>query len=135
MAANDGLKDHQSAARLLGCLLEFLEHPDAGTFEGLAGAVSSLPAPADGSRVLTWPNVTILPYLADPSRFIVLKPDASKRIAARIGADIVYSSQIAWHTYSAFLDVSKELLERLAPLGARDYIDVQSFMWVTRDLE
>ena len=71
----------------------------------------------------------------DPSRFVVLKLGASKRIAARMGADILYSSQIGWHTYSAMLDVSKELLERLSPLGARDYIDVQSFMWVTRDLE
>ena len=27
-----------------------------------------------------------------------------------------------------------QLLERLAPLGAKDMIDVQAFMWVTRDL-
>lgn len=135
MAANDGLKDPEAAVRLLERLLEFLERPEIGTFESLVGAVGSLPAPAAGSRVLTWPNVTILPFLADPSRFMVLKPGASKRIAARMGADIVYSSQIGWHTYSALLDMSKELLERLIPLGARDHIDVQSFMWVTRDLE
>ncbi len=30
--------------------------------------------------------------------------------------------------------MSSFLLERLALLGAKDMIDVQAFMWVTRDL-
>ena len=31
-------------------------------------------------------------------------------------------------------EVTADLLDSLRPIGAKDYIDVQSFMWVTRDL-
>jgi hypothetical protein len=100
----------------------------------MVAAVASLPAPADGSRVLTWPNVTILPFLADPTRFIVVKPQITRRMARRVGVDILYSSGPTWHCYEAVLRMSEGLLDRLRDLGAEDYIDVQSFMWVTKDL-
>jgi hypothetical protein len=135
MAARDGLKDKRAAARLLRGVLAFLQQPDASSFEGLVEAVASLPGPAKGTRVLTWPNVTILPFLGDPGRFVVLKPSVAKCIAARMNWNLIYSSSPRWHTYRALLDMSAALLERLAPLGARDYVDVQSFMWVTRELE
>jgi hypothetical protein len=32
------------------------------------------------------------------------------------------------------LRMAQNLFEKLAPLGARDMIDVQHFMWVTREL-
>jgi hypothetical protein len=135
MAATDGLKDVAAAGRLLDYLLSFLDEPNPSTFDGLVTAVGSLPAPAEGSRVLTWPNVTILPFLADPTRFMVLKPGISRRAANRVGLDLVYSFPPQWHTYEALLTMSATLLERLAPLGATDYIDVQSFMWVTQALD
>jgi hypothetical protein len=135
MATHDGLKDPEAAAKLLRRLLDFLAVSNASTLDLLADAVASLPAPKDGSRVLTWPNVTILPFLAAPDRFMVLKPGSSRRMADRMGADLLYSPKPAWHTYDALLQMSARLLEHLSPLGARDYIDVQSFMWVTRDLD
>ena len=135
MATHDGLKNFDAAATLLRRLLDFLNATNANTFELLIDALASLPAPKDGSRVLTWPNVTILPFLAAPQRFMVLKPDSSRRMADRMGIDLLYSSKPTWHTYDALLRMSASLLERLSPLGARDYIDVQSFMWVTQDLE
>ena len=135
MAARDGLKDSHAAGRLLENLLEFVDRPVVGTFDSLVTAVGSLPAPVDGSRVLTWPNVTILPFLADPAKFIVLKPEVSKRMSKRMGIDLSYSTSPKWHTYDALLRMSRDLLDKLTPLGARDYIDVQSFMWVTQDLE
>ena len=135
IAANDGLKDSHAAGRLLENLLEFVDRPVVGTFDGLVSAVGSLPAPADGSRVLTWPNVTILPFLADPARFMVLKPGVSKRMSKRMGIDLAYSTSPKWHTYEALHRMSRELLDKLTPLGARDYIDLQSFIWVTRELD
>ena len=48
MAASDGLKDHDAAARLLQHLLAFVDQPDGKTFDGLVDAVGSLPAPAEG---------------------------------------------------------------------------------------
>ena len=135
MAAHDGYKDPKAATAVLSATLAFLEQPDAATFDAMVSAVSSLPAPADGSRVLTWPNVTILPFLAEPTRFMVVKPQITRKMARRMNFDILYSPQVTWHCYDRVLQMSEALLERLDGLGARDYIDVQSFMWVTQDLQ
>lgn len=134
-AAHDGLKDAGAALGLLEALLDFLDAPGADAFARLSGAVAALPAPAAGSRVHTWPNVTILPFLADPSRFIVTKPEITKKVAARMGRDLLHSTAVKWDTYARVLDMSRALQETLEPLGARDYIDVQSFVWVTRGLQ
>jgi hypothetical protein len=134
-AATEGLNDGAAAARVLEALLALLHAPDAASFDALVTAVGALPVPAAGSRVLTWPNVTVLPFLADPTRFMALKPDISKLTAARLGVDLAYSSPPTWRTYETLLAMSADLLARLAPLGARDYIDAQSFLWVTRDLD
>jgi hypothetical protein len=64
----------------------------------------------------------------------VLKPEVVKKAAGRAGRDLVYSTTIKWDAYERTLDLSRSLLESLAPLGAKDFIDVQSFMWVTREL-
>ncbi len=135
MAACDGLKDPAAAGRVLKSALDFVDSPAADTFQGLTEAIGSLPAPAKGSRVLTWPNVTILPFLADPSRFMVLKPGVARQTAARMGFDLLYSASPRWHCYEALQRMSARLLGELSGLGATDYVDVQTFMWVTRDLE
>jgi hypothetical protein len=134
MAAHDGLKDPDAASRVLEGLLALLATPGPVAFAKLADAVGALPAPAKGSKALTWPNVTILPFLADPSRFIVAKPEITKQVAARMGLDLFYSTAVRWDTYDRVLDMSRRLLETLAPIGATDFIDVQSFVWATRKL-
>lgn len=134
MAAHDGLKDSAAALRLLEQLLALLDAPRADRFAKYSDAVASLPAPAASSRVHTWPNVTLVPFLADPTRFMVLKPEVIKKIAGRVGRDLVYSTAINWEGYQRTLELSRSLLDSLAPLGAADFIDVQTFMWVTRDL-
>lgn len=135
MAACEGLKDGAAAARVLQAALDFLDSPASNTFESLTNAVGSLPSHAKGSRVLTWPNVTILPFLADPSRFMVLKPAAAQQMAARMGFDLRYSTFPKWECYEALQRMSVRLRDELSGLGATDYVDVQTFMWVTRGLE
>lgn len=134
-AIDDGLKAPDAAARLLDALLNFLESPAFPAFSDLVGAVGALPAPAKGSRVLTWPNVTILPFLADPARFIVTKPEVTKQAAGRMEIDLRYSTSVKWDTYERVLAMSHKLMDALKPLGASDFIDVQSFIWVTRRLK
>jgi hypothetical protein len=134
MAATEGLKDPAAAGRLLEAALNFIDAPGAELFQKLVDAVVSLPAPAKGSRVLTWPNVTLLPFLAAPDRFMVLKPENSRLMAARMGFDLFYTPSPTWRCYEALQRMSAALLKELAPLKAKDYLDVQAFMWVTREL-
>jgi hypothetical protein len=133
-AIHKGLKESAAAAHLLEGLLALLAAPNAQTFARLADAVAALPAHSKGPHVQTWPTVTILPFLADPTRFIVTKPEIGKQVAGRMGRDLVYSTAVKWETYDRVLDNSRSVLEKLAPLGATDFIDVQSFTWVTRKL-
>jgi hypothetical protein len=133
-AAHEGLKAPEAASRLLDSLQGLLDTPGPGAFGRLVNAVGALPTRHD-SKVLTWPNVTLLPFLADPARFIVTKPEITKLAAGRMGLDLVYSTAVKWDTYDRVLDMSRRLLERLTPLGAKDFIDVQTFIWVTRKLK
>ena len=126
------VKADESSTKVLGQTLAFIANPGQQSFKAMAEAVSQLPA--DGGKVHTWPIVTLLPFLADPKRFLPLKPTNTEVIAARMDAKLKYDTTPNWETYDAFLRMSRALLDRLAPLGAKDMIDVQAFMWVTRDL-
>jgi hypothetical protein len=126
------VKGDESATKVLGTTLAFLNNPGQQTFKAMAEAVSQLPA--DGGKVHTWPIVTLLPFLADPKRFMALKPTNTELMAARMGANLKYDTTPNWETYDAFLRMANALLDRLKQLGAQDMIDAQQFMWVTRDL-
>ena len=106
-AIHKGLKESAAAAHLLEGLLALLATPNAQTFARLADAVAALPAHSKGPHVQTWPTVTILPFLADPTRFIVSKPEIGKQVAGRLGKDLVYSSAVKWDTYNKVLDMSR----------------------------
>jgi hypothetical protein len=84
--------------------------------------------------VHTWPIVTLLPFLADPAKFLALKPTNTELIAARMAFDLKYDSTPNWETYDATLRMAAQLLGRLQQIGAKDMIDVQQFMVVTKDL-
>ena len=58
-----------------------------------------------------------------------LKPKPTKEAARRLGVDLLYNSGPAWVGYKRLLDWSHELLDFLRPRGAKDLIDVQSFIW------
>ena len=125
-------KADEASTKVLGTTLAFVASPGQPTFKAMAEAVSQLPA--DGGKVNTWPIVTLLPFLADPKRFIALKPTNTELIAARMAYDLKYDSTPNWETYDYTLRMAAQLLNRLAPLGAKDMIDVQQFMVVTKDL-
>ena len=125
-------KADEASTKVLGTTLAFVASPGQPTFKAMAEAVSQLPA--DGGKVNTWPIVTLLPFLADPKRFIALKPTNTELIAARMAYDLKYDSTPNWETYDYTLRMAAQLLNRLAPLGAKDMLDVQQFMVVTKDL-
>ena len=125
------LQADAQAHRYLEALFQFIdEGPNGNLFEQLASALYELPVKEGRARVATWPVLTVFPFMADPTSFMFLKPEPTKECAARLRFDLQYSSELRWLTYKNLLTLSDELLERLKPLGARDYIDVQSFLWV-----
>ena len=131
IAVNDALRGDEQAARAFGkAILKLVDDGGERAFSGLVEATGSLPADPGRARVLTWPIVTILPFLAQPDRHMFLKPMQTQRIAEAFTFDLSYSARPRWVTYDRLLTLSNRLLERLRPLGARDLIDVQSFMWV-----
>ena len=130
MALNDAFKDQQAARKFAEAVLKFVDEGSEQAFSGLVEATGSLPVAPGRARVLTWPVVTILPFLAKPDCHMFLKPMQTKRIAEAFSFDLLYSAYPKWATYDRLLKLSDQLLKRLRPLGARDLIDVQSFMWV-----
>jgi hypothetical protein len=99
------------------------------TCERYLAAVYDLPKTGQTDPV-KWPVATLIPFLADPSRFMFLKPQATKDFAARIMFDLNYSASPNWLTYKRLLEMSEYLLGQLREYGARDFIDVQSFIFV-----
>jgi hypothetical protein len=125
-------KADEASTKVLGATLAFVASPGQPTFKAMAEAVSQLPA--DGGKVNTWPIVTLLPFLADPKQFIALKPTNTELMSSRMSFDLKYDSTPNWETYDATLRMAAQLLARLAQIGAKDMIDVQQFMVVTKDL-
>ena len=66
-------------------------------------------------------------------RFHATKVDAVARQAETAGVPLV-SVPTDWETFDQSLRMAQQLFAKLQPLGAKDMIDVQHFMWLTRDL-
>lgn len=103
--------------------------PEQACFEALTDALDSIPTRDPGARLLTWPILTLLPFLILPDQHMFLKPKPTKEAARRLGVDLLYNAGPTWVGYKRLLDWSHELLDFLRPRGAKDLIDVQSFIW------
>jgi len=126
----DALRDHAILLPYLRALTELIaaDTPTQPLFESYVAELAKLPRP--GSAVASWPVATILPYLARPDRHMLLRPELTQLAAERFGFELNYDARPNWRTYSSLLHMSAQLLKDLRPHGARDFIDVQSFIWV-----
>jgi hypothetical protein len=125
------LADPAASAVFFAALFEILAAPapaEAG-FRKLAAAVAAMPG--DGRAGSSWPVATLLPFVAQPERFLLLRPKGTCDAANRLGFDLHYEATPNWTTYAALLRLSRLLLETLKPLRARDYVDVESFLHLT----
>lgn len=100
--------------------------PDRARFEVLAASVAALaPGATPESR---WPAVTLLPFIARPDVHMLLRPQPACDGAQRLGYELAYEAAPSWTTYESLLASTGQLLEKLRPLGARDHIDVETFI-------
>ena len=136
IALRDGLKDEAVATPFFEAFLAFVSAaPEQARFEALAAALGNLPSKPGKSRVATWPVLTLLPFLARPDRFMMLKPDTTLAGAQRLRFDLQCDASLRWGSYERLLTLGDALLESLRPLGARDSIDVHAFLQVLENHE
>ncbi len=130
IALRDAIRTADSARAMASGLYHLL-HGAGGIqqrFEQWCETVASLPRRQ--TRVLTWPIVTVFPFLAQPDRHIFLKPNVTRVAAAQYGFDFPYQSRPNWRTYASLLALADLVQADLRDLHPRDMIDVQSFLWV-----
>jgi hypothetical protein len=131
IAFTDALKDADAVLRYASALFEYLRAPtiDEASFTPYLEAVEALPRPGK-FKVVTWPVLTLLPFIARPTDHMFFKPSVTQVAAAAIGFDLQYRPEPNWLTYKRLIQMSERLMTVLRPHGARDLIDVQSFIWV-----
>jgi hypothetical protein len=86
--------------------------------------------PRRQTRVLTWPVVTVLGFIAQPQAHIFLKPTVTREAARRYGTPFHYQSRPSWETYASLLALARAVRKDLRDLRPRDMIDAQSFLWI-----
>ncbi len=130
MALRDAVKSPQGARLFATGLYEFLykDAPMQEKFERWAEVVERLPRKQ--TRVLTWPLVTVFPFLAQPDTHILLKPNVMRIAAREYGFDFAYKSRPNWDTYVSLLNFAAIVRRDTRKLNPRDMIDLQSFLWV-----
>ena len=130
MALRDALRESHGARLFAIELYELLHGPedDKASFERWFEAVGRLPRKQ--TRVLTWPVVTVMGFIAQPAKHIFLKPTVTRAGAHEYGYDFQYRSRPSWETYKSLLDFAAVIRRDLRDLAPRDMIDLQSYIWV-----
>lgn len=120
------LADEALARPLFAALADLLSVPSPGKarFERLFSAARALPVDPPQQ----WLAATLFPFLADPTRHVLVRPRATALAAERLGLDVRFQPAPVWSAYSAVRSVQAQLLERLAPEGAADFVDVEAFL-------
>jgi hypothetical protein len=130
MALRDAVRGKVGAELFAVGLYEFLHGRGSSEkkFEQWCQAVGSLPRRQ--TRVLTWPLVTVFAFIAQPDQHIFLKPKATQVAAAEHEFNFDYSSRPSFETYESLLQFAEKVRRDLKDLRPRDFIDLQSFIWV-----
>jgi len=125
----EALEPGDATTDFFGALFGYLSVPSPARarFEKLCAASNALGAPSDAA----WPIATLFPFLAVPTRQIILVPRSTTGAASRLGCDLQFQPTPNWATYVRLREFSARLLEKLQATGARDFIDIESFLHAT----
>lgn len=135
MALRDAVRSPTGARLFAEGLYDFLYGPGTPErrFDRWRAAMAELPRRQ--TRVLTWPALTVFPFIALPDEHLFLKPNVTRIAAKAYGFDFEYHSHPQWDTYASLLNFAKTLRHDLRDLRPRDMMDIQSFIWVQGSVE
>jgi hypothetical protein len=130
MALRDAVKSPAGARAFATGLDDMLHGSDSleARFERWRDVVAELPRRQ--TRVLTWPVLTVFPFIAQPETHFFLKPNVTRTAARAYGFDLQYSSRPTWSSYASVLAFARVVRRDVRDLRPRDMIDLQSFIWV-----
>jgi len=130
MALRDAVKSPAGAKAFIVGLYDLLYRAGKPQrkFERWIEAVGALPRRQ--TRVLTWPVLTVFPFIARPETHIFLKPNVTRCAAAEYGFDFTYHSRPQWETYASLQRFAEQIRKDIRDRKPRDMIDIQSFIWV-----
>ena len=130
MALRDAVRPPEGARAFAEGLYAFLHERQrsATAFDAWCAVLADLPRRQ--TRVLTWPLATVFGFIAQPERHIFLKPNVTRVAARQYSYDFAYVSRPSWKTYENLLGFADRIRRDQSDLRPRDYIDLQSFIWV-----
>ena len=130
MALRDAVKSPDGAKTLATGLFDYIYSNQRleDRFEAFVAVVEKLPRKQ--TRVLTWPLVTVFGFIANPNEHIFLKPMVTKIAARKYGFPLSYQSKPNWNTYQSLLKFASEVRKDTMSYHPKDYMDLQSFIWV-----
>lgn len=128
----DALRDQQAATRFYKALFALLDSPviSEKVYQPYIDAALDLPQEEGKTKVGSWPISSLLPFIAQPERHMFLKPRNAKAAAEALDFDLQYKPLLNWHTYKSMLEMTKVCFYEIKHLTPRDFMDVQSFMWL-----
>lgn len=135
MALRDAVKTAEGAEIFSKALFKYVYGKEALQirFEQFSEALAQLPRKQ--TRVLTWPLQTVFGFIANPSEHIFLKPRVTQVAAKEYNYNFEYTSKPNWKIYQSLLNFAKQIRKDSPSLKARDFIDLQSFIWVLGSAE
>lgn len=98
-------------------------------FDEYVRTIKALPDPR--KKIRTWTLATAIPSIARPDLFAFLKPKETQLAAEVLQHELNYSADLNWKTYNSFLSMLRWCGKKLEHLKPQDYIDIQSFLFVT----
>ncbi|MDB5231168.1 MAG: hypothetical protein JWN76_1973 [Chitinophagaceae bacterium] len=130
MALRDAVKTSAGAKNFATGLYEYVYGKASlkQRFENFSEILSTLPVVQ--TRVHTWPLQTVFGFLGNPEEHIFLKPRVTQRAAEAYDFVFEYTSKPNWKTYSSMIAFAEQVKNDMIDLKPRDYIDLQSFIWV-----
>jgi len=130
MALRDAVRSAAAARAFSRGLYDFLYGTEGmeTRFNRWCEVVAKLPRRQ--TRVLTWPVVTVVGFIAQPHTHIFLKPMVTRKAAHQYGLPFHYRPRPEWETYASLLMFARTVQTDLRDLRPRDMIDIQSFLWV-----